>query len=66
MSDKHTLSIDYQIAQARLVKKLKAENSQLRQRIIDLEKQLNPVSSQPTQQEISYEDHGIRQHPPVQ
>jgi hypothetical protein len=30
MSDRHTLSADYQIAQARVVKRLKAENSRLR------------------------------------
>ena len=30
MSDRHTLSLDYQIAQARRLKRLEAENSRLR------------------------------------
>lgn len=40
MSDKHTLSIDYQIAQARKVKRLEAENSRLRSEIEKLKKEL--------------------------
>ncbi len=43
MSDKHTLSIDYQIAQARLVKKLTAENSQLRAKSNQLLKELETL-----------------------
>lgn len=34
MSDKHTMTLDYQITQARLVKKLTAENSRLRSALL--------------------------------
>ena len=34
MSDKHTLNLDYQIEQARKVKRLEAENARLRALLI--------------------------------
>lgn len=48
MSDRHTLSIDYQIKQARVLKRLTAENSQLRAKVKTLEDKIKALeSSQP-------------------
>lgn len=45
MSDKHTLSIDYQIAQARRVKRLEAECSRLRAENQKLKKELEEIKN---------------------
>jgi len=36
MTDKHTVTLEYQVQQARLVKQLRAENSRLRNRLKEL------------------------------